>query len=55
MDPELSFVENLFILWLIFGAFLIGYAIIQILGLMIVKVWDRTKRKHRWSIVRRVT
>ena len=54
MDPELNFIEMLFICWLIFGAFLLGYSIIQLLGLMVVKVWDRKKRKHRWTIVRRV-
>ena len=52
MSPE--FIENLFICGIIVCVLLAGYGIISLLGLMIVKVWDRARRKHRWYCVRRV-
>jgi cytochrome bd-type quinol oxidase subunit 2 len=48
-----TFVENLFICWLVFGAFLVGYAIIQFFGLGIMKVLDRRTGKKKWWITGR--
>lgn len=36
---------------LLMGIFLAGYGIVCLLGLMVVKVWDRKKRKFRWWVV----
>jgi len=54
MLPELDFTESLFVCGMITLLFLALYGLVCLLGLAIIKIYDRTKKKHRWAIVRRV-
>lgn len=43
--------DELLSIILIMGILLAGYGIVCLLGLCIVKVWDRRKRKSKWYLV----
>ena len=50
---DLTFVEGLFVCFVLGVCMLAGYGLVTIFGLMVVKVWDRRKRKHKWRVVGR--
>ena len=53
MEASMSYTDAFFVMLVIGGLFWAGYGLVMLLGLMVVKVWDRTKKKNRWHIVRR--
>ena len=50
---ELTMTEGIFVCIAVGTALITGLAIVNLLGLMIVKLWDRSRRKHAWYMVRR--
>jgi len=50
---ELTMTEGTFVCIAVGTALIGGFAIVNLLGLMIVKLWDRSRRRSRWFMVRR--
>lgn len=49
----MTYADAFFVMLVAGGIFWAGYGLVLLLGLMIVKVYDRRKKKHRYAIVRR--
>ena len=50
---ELTMTEGLFTCIAVGTVLIAGFAVVNLLGLMIVKLWDRSRRRSRWFMVRR--
>ena len=50
---ELTMTEGIFTCIVVGTVLITGLAVVNLLGLMVVKLWDRSRRKHAWYMVRR--